>query len=190
MTLRRGFRAEAENTAKEIRTELGLSVDDPFPIDDAAQLRNVDVVSADTLVDAERLAELERLQAFAFSACTFDIAGCAVIVFNPLRTEERRRSDVAHEFSHLLLEHELTEIREVAGVPFRTCRSDQEEEATNLGGTLLLPRPTLLRAVSKGMSTESIARHFGVTKDMAQFRINISGVTRQISNSRGRTAPQ
>jgi Zn-dependent peptidase ImmA (M78 family) len=190
MTLRRGFRAEAERISKDIRAELDLGVDDPLPIEDAARLRDVDVVSAAALVDLERLEELERLQAFSFSACTFDIDGHDVIVFNPLRSEERRRSDIAHELSHLQLEHELTEIREVAGVPFRTCRSDQEEEATNLGGTLLLPRPTLLRAVSQGMSVDAIARNFGVTKDMAQFRVNVTGVTRQVNNGRRRAPSQ
>lgn len=61
----------------------------------------------------------------------------AVIVFNPLRSPARQNSDMAHELSHLLLRHELTEIREVAGLPFRTCRTDQKEEATTLmlGGT-------------------------------------------------------
>ncbi len=187
MTLRRGFKAEAENTSKELRAELGLTVDDPFPIEDAAALRKVEIVSADELVDAERLAELERLQAFAFSACTFDFDGDHVIVFNPIRSEERQRSDTAHEFAHLLLKHELTEIREVAGVPFRTCRSDQEEEATYLGGTLLLPRPTLLSAIARGMSVDSIARHFQTTKEMAQFRVNITGVMRQVKSRQRRS---
>ena len=99
------------------------------------------MIAADELIDAARLHDLERVQAFAFSACTFDIDGTRVIVVNPLRTPARRASDIAHELSHLLLAHRLDEIRNVAGVPFRTCRPDQEEEATNLGGTLLLPRP-------------------------------------------------
>lgn len=188
MTLRRGFRTEAEKTASEIRADLGLKEHDPLSLEDAAQLRNVQVVSASELIDVARLAELERLQAFAFSACTFDINGSAVIVFNPLRTEPRRRSDVAHELSHLILKHQLAEIREVAGVPFRTCLSDQEEEATTLGGTLLLPRPLLLRAASQGMGTEAVARKYEVTVEMARFRLNMTGVARQVSRARARRA--
>jgi hypothetical protein len=41
---------------------------------------------------------------------------------NPLRTEGRLASDVAHELSHVLLKHELSEVREVDGGPFRSCR--------------------------------------------------------------------
>ncbi len=78
------------------------------------------MTSASEFVDVERLAGLERIQAFAFSACTFGIGGRRVISYTPIRSEARRKSDIAHEFSHLLLDHEVTEIREVAGVPFRT----------------------------------------------------------------------
>jgi len=189
MTLRRGFRAEAERTASAIRGELGLAEHDPLPLDDAAGTHDVKVVSAGDLIDIERLEDLERLQSFSFSACTFDVLGSTVIVFNPLRSVPRQRSDIAHEFSHLLLGHELTEIREVAGVPFRTCRSEQEEEATALGGTLLLPRKLLIRAAAKGLGIDEVARKFDVTVEMARFRFNTTGVTRQINRARaGRTA--
>jgi Zn-dependent peptidase ImmA (M78 family) len=184
MTVRRGFRAEAERISAALRKDLGIAAADPLPLDEAARVRNAKVVSATDLVEVERLAELERLQAFAFSACTFDIGGKAVIVFNPLRSEPRQRSDVAHELSHVLLSHELSEIREVAGLPFRTCRPDQEEEATMLGGTLLLPRPLLLRAVSRDMGVDDIARKYAVTPEMARFRLNTTAVARQIDRAR------
>lgn len=189
MTLRRGFRAEAERMAAAVRADLALQPADPLPLDNAARARGVNVVSAADLVAAERLADLERIQAYSFSACTFVIDGGFVIVFNPLRSEPRRRRDVAHELSHLLLEHELTEIREVAGVPFRTCRADQEEEATTLGGTLLLPRPLLLKAVAGGMGVEDVASAYAVTLEMARFRLNTTGVARQIERTRSRRAP-
>jgi Zn-dependent peptidase ImmA (M78 family) len=105
-------------------------------------------------------------------------------LFNPLRSQPRQRSDVAHELSHLLLKHDLTEVREVAGVPFRTCRADQEEEATTLGGTLLLPRPLVVHAVGQNMSIEYIARRYGVTEEMARFRVNTTGAIRQIDRRR------
>jgi Zn-dependent peptidase ImmA (M78 family) len=188
MTLRRGFRAEAERIAAGVRDDLGVQHADPLPLTEAAEARNVRVVSAADLIDSDRLAELERIQAFSFSACTFQIDDRSVIVYNPIRSEARRRSDVAHEFSHLLLGHDLTEIREVAGVLFRTCRADQEEEATNLGGTLLLPRPLLLRAAAQGMGPDAVAAEYGVTIEMARFRLNTTGVARQMQRSQVRRA--
>jgi Zn-dependent peptidase ImmA (M78 family) len=144
------------------------------------------VIAADELTDPSRLHDLERLQAFAFSACTFDIDGTKVVVVNPLRSRARSASDVAHELAHLLLNHRLDEIRIVADVPFRTCRPDQEEEATNLGGTLLLPRPLLLSAVRRGLDEQAIATQFDVTTEMARFRINRTGVRRQLRSGRQR----
>lgn len=188
MTLRRGFRAEAERVSASLRADLGIAAADPLPLDAAARVATAQVVSAADLVEIERLAELERLQAFAFSACTFDINGQSLIVFNPLRSEPRQNSDVAHELSHLLLKHQLTEIREVAVLPFRTCRPDQEEEATALGGTLLLPRPLLLRAVGRGMTIDDIADTYAVTAEMTRYRLNTTGVVQQISRAKARYA--
>ena len=113
----------------------------PRSILDVAAYLNLKVVSAASLVELARLEELERLQAFAFSAVTFEISTTKVIVTNPLRAVGRVASDLAHEISHIILEHELSEIAEFDGIPFRTCRPDEEEQATALGGTLLLPRP-------------------------------------------------
>jgi Zn-dependent peptidase ImmA (M78 family) len=179
LTLPRGFLAQAERHAARIRDELGLGPADPIDIHAIARQLGVRVVAADELVDIGRLQELERIQAFAFSACTLDIRGTRVIVFNPLRSSARTQSDLAHEVSHLLLGHDLDEVRMVAGMPFRTCRPDQEEEATNLGGALLLPRPLLLRATRRGLGVEEIAEQYGVTLDMARFRLNRTGVARQ-----------
>jgi Zn-dependent peptidase ImmA (M78 family) len=186
VTLRRGFLAEAEREAKRIRAELGLGPGEPVDASQIAKHLGIRVIAADELIDAARLHDLERVQAFAFSACTFDIDGTKVIVVNPLRTPARRASDIAHELAHLLLAHQLDEIRSVGGVPFRTCRPDQEEEASNLGGTLLLPRPLLLSAVRRGLDDQAIAAQYDVTTEMARFRVNRTGVRRQLRSTRQR----
>ncbi|GAA1646550.1 ImmA/IrrE family metallo-endopeptidase [Catellatospora bangladeshensis] len=181
MTLRRGFKAEAERRAVALRAELGLEPSDRLDINELAKHLGVDIVLADELIDIGRLEELERIQAFAFSACTFHIDGRHIIVINPLRVVSRQTSDIAHELAHILLGHELSEVLIVADTPFRTCRPDQEEEATALGGTLLLPRPLLLHAARKGYDIAAIARAYGVTEEMARYRYNTTGVNRQAS---------
>jgi Zn-dependent peptidase ImmA (M78 family) len=189
LTLPRGFPAQAERHAARVRDELGLGPADPVDIHTVARQLGVRVVAADELIDIARLQELERIQAFAFSACTLDIGGTKVVVFNPLRSPARTQSDLAHELSHLVLGHELDDVRVVAGMPFRTCRPDQEEEATNLGGTLLLPRPLLLRAARRGLGVKEIAEQYEVTLEMARFRFNRTGVARQAGvRGRGSTA--
>jgi hypothetical protein len=51
-----------------------------------------------------------------------------VIGFNPLRSHARTQSDIAHEVSHLLLGHDLDEVRMVAGTPFRMCRPTRRKK--------------------------------------------------------------
>ncbi|MEU9324100.1 ImmA/IrrE family metallo-endopeptidase [Streptomyces canus] len=188
MTLPRGFKADAERRAARLRAELGIAEYGRLRVELLADHLGVRIVSADRLVGIERLEELERLQAYAFSAATFEINDKAYVVTNPLRGEGRQASDVAHELSHLILEHELTEVRELNGVPFRTCRPEQEEEATALGGTLMLPRPLLLGAVRRGWGPEEIAEEYGVTEEMARFRYNTTGVAKQVRRGPGRSS--
>lgn len=179
MTLKRGFKSSAERQALQLRTQLGLGDEDPIDVTELAKHLGVSIVSAEELIDVARLEELDRIQAFAFSACTFNLDGRHIIVVNPLRTPGRRASDIAHELSHIILAHELSEVVIINNTPFRTCRPNEEEEATTLGGTILLPRPLLLRAAKHGDSIADIAKYAGVTDEMARFRFNTTGVARQ-----------
>jgi len=60
-------------------------------VKDVARLYGTRVVSAADLVSVDRLAELERIQAFAFSACTFVVDGTAIIVFSPFKLRQRKQ---------------------------------------------------------------------------------------------------
>jgi Zn-dependent peptidase ImmA (M78 family) len=180
VTLPRGFKTNAEKTADELRSAIGALSDRPLDLNALAERAGARIIAADELVPIERLQEIERLQAFGFSACTFDVNGRVVVVYNPIRKPDRRASDIAHELAHLILKHDLSEVQYLGGVPFRTCRPDQEEEATTLGGTILLPRKLLLAAARDGLTYEDLARRLGVTADMARYRWNITGVERQL----------
>ena len=180
MTLRRGFKTEAEKQAASVRRSLGLQANERLDPRALAESIGISVVDADTLVSAARLEELESLQAYAFSAATFHIGDRTVIVVNNLHDIGRQNSDIIHELAHVLLGHELSEVRDMNGMPFRTCRPDQEEEANTLGGTLLLPRELLLYAVRHRLSLMQIASQYEVTPAMARWRVNSTGIARQV----------
>lgn len=184
MTLPRGFKANAEREAARLRSEMGLQDRDRVTAQQLADHVGARIVSGDELVDIERLHELERLQAYSFSAATFEINDKKVIVTNPIRTTGRLASDIAHEVSHIILKHSLSEVRELAGMPFRTCQPDEEEQATAMGGTLLLPRPLLIAAARRSMTPETIAETFGTTVELARWRYNTTGVARQVGGAR------
>jgi hypothetical protein len=181
VSLPRGFKASAEREAVRLRSELGLKPTQALDVTKLAGHMGVDIISAGELIDVTHLEELERIQAYSFSAATFEVAGSTIIVSSPLRSTGRLSSDIAHELSHILLKHQLSEIREISGVPFRTCRPEEEEQATNFGGTLLLPRPLLIAAARQGLGPDTIAQKYNVTVEMARFRYNSTGVRSQVA---------
>lgn len=184
MTLPRGFKANAEREAVRFREELSLPLAHALDPRSLAEHLAVKVVDGGELIGRDRFEELETLQAFAFSAATFEIQDRRFIATNPMRTTGRTNSDIAHELAHVILNHELSEIQEIAGIPFRTCKPDEEEQATAFGGTLLLPRPLLISAARHGLtSPDRIARAFDVSVDMARFRYNATGIAKQLTAS-------
>lgn len=183
--MRRGFKAEAERLADRTRTQMGLRPCDRLDIRDLARHLDVEVIRADQLVDRARLEELEQLQPGAFSAATFHLPdGRTVAVCNPCNDAPRTNSDIAHELAHILLDHDVRDIQQLAGHTFFTCNPEQEEEANWLAGCLLLPRPLLLREARDGTDPDSIATKYQVSLPMARFRLNTSGVLLQARRTR------
>lgn len=181
MSLRRGFKAEAERLADGIRAEMGLRSADPaFPRAVAAHL-GIEVRLGDELVGRERFIELEQIQPGAFFACTFrPTPERTVVVLSPLSVETRQNSDLAHELAHIILEHDLSRLERVGNLTFFVCDSDQEEEAAWLSGCLLLPRPLLISQLKSGVGALDIAARLGVSEHMVTYRINVTGVRRQL----------
>jgi Zn-dependent peptidase ImmA (M78 family) len=183
--MRRGFKTEAERLADRTRGELGLKPHAHMSIRDLAAHFNIEIYSADQLVDRADLEELDELQPGAFSAATFRLPeGRTVIVSNPLSEIGRINSDIAHEIAHVLLDHEIREIQQLAGHTFFTCNPEQEEEANWLAGCLLLPRPLLLREAYTNSSPDVIAEKHQVSVAMARYRLNASGVLLQVQRAR------
>ena len=179
--LPRGFKADAERRGIDFRSELGLRPTDALPARDLATHLNVSFRIADELVPREALEALDRLQPGCFSACTLrGPDGGPVLVVNPLNSQGRQQSDAMHELSHLILRHETRRLERIAGLVFLTCDASQEEQADALGSTLLLPRPLLVAAHSRGMSAAAIAREYDVSEQLARWRLNSTGVTLQI----------
>ena len=187
--MRRGFKSEAEQHAATIRTRLGCGEDEPVPLEALARDLGVRIISADTLVPLDRLRELQQLQADAFSAATFRLSDSRrVVVYNPLHSPGRTRSNQAHELAHIALAHTLRTVEKVGELSFVTCDVEQEEEADWLGGCLLLPRPLLLKAAYQGKSAAQIADENETSEAMARFRLNASGVLVQIGRARAAKA--
>ena len=184
MALRRGFKAEAERLATDIWSTMGLSPGDCMAAPELAKHVGCTVHPADELVDIAKLRHLKRIQDDAFFACTFKLPERHAIVFNPLMPETRRNSDIAHEVSHIVLDHQLSRLERLGDVAFLSCDKHQEDEAAWLSGCLLLPRFALVHDLMRGMQSTTIAKNRVLSQDMVDYRRRVTGVERQLSARR------
>lgn len=96
------------------------------------------------------------------------------IVHNPRHAVACRESNLMHELGHVLLKHPMIGFDSRTGLPLR--RSQDEKEATYLGGCLQIPYRGLLWAVQREMTLPQITENFGASEEMVLFRSNAVGV--------------
>ncbi len=138
MALRRGFKTEANQIAREVRAELGLCLVDPLDPWALARHLAIPVVPLSHFrgAAAEAVHHFHRVDRGAFSAVTVSDGSRRLIVYNDGHSLGRRASDLAHELAHALLLH-----RPGPALDHRGCRrwnGEQEEEASWLAGALLI----------------------------------------------------
>ena len=189
--MERGFKTRCEEMSRSLRTELGLGSDAPLPAEQLASYLGVYVLSVDHLglspTDAKQLLHYDSE---SWSAITVSAAGKDAIIVNPHHRRGRYSSDVMHELAHLLLGHEPSTVF-FAGqenLALRGFNKTAEDEANWLAGTLLLPRDALVRSRAKGCPMEMACDEFGVSRQMLEFRMRMTGVERQFSRGTRPTA--
>jgi Zn-dependent peptidase ImmA (M78 family) len=183
--LRPGFKAEAENIAQLIRAELGLGPLDALDCFTLAETWGIPVVSLGELRDdgAKDHSVRHLLGDDAgFSATTVVLGTRRLIVYNPRQPPGRNASSLAHELSHLILEHEAAPAIGIGGC--RHWDGVQEAEADWLGATMLVPRESALEWMRQSSDLEDGARNFGVSVELFRWRVNHTGVVKQIAGGR------
>ncbi|NKQ58170.1 ImmA/IrrE family metallo-endopeptidase [Amycolatopsis sp. K13G38] len=179
MTLRRGFRKEARALSLEVREELGTDVFAPLDPYALAELYGIEVFDLrNPVLPKESVRHLTEVRPDVFSAALVPLQPSgAIIIENHVHHPRRRRSTMAHEMAHVLLEHPFG----LMLTDENGCRSavrDIEEEAAELSGELLIPTDAARIAAFKGWSDQSVARYFNVSVAMAQWRMNITAARR------------
>jgi|SRR6185437_7628497 len=178
MKYRRGFKAEAERIALDVRSELGLSATDPLDVFAVAEHWGIPVIRMSALADKHGTNGFRMLfrtrEQDSFSAVTIFNGHVRFIVHNDSHHPYRQSSNIAHELSHCMLEHQPTSLRDHDS-GCRDWNATYEAEADWLGGTLLIPREGGLYYVKGGWEIREIARHFRVSEQLARWRINQTG---------------
>ena len=105
--------------------------------------------------------------------------GRKLIILNPTHGRNRHRATLMEEVCHVFLGHKPSRLAikrkdKQGNIVARDYNADIEEEAYSTGAAALVPYLALMRYVEEGKTSAEIARHFGVSRALVEFRIKIS----------------
>ncbi len=89
---------------------------------------------------------------------------------------ERQRVTYLEECWHIMLGHQLTKIAKISDSYGRTFSSSEEDEAFYLAAASLLPKSAVEAAVKNGEPAKVVARKFGVSEQLVEYRIKRLGL--------------
>ena len=179
-----GFKAGCEQIAKDTRFELNLAV--AVPLDACRLAQHLDIPVMPITALSEFGAHQRHLDVLlnagrGLSAFTVVRGTYRAIFYNPAHPRTRRSKSLAHELSHVLLEHQPT-IAIVDGL--RNWNRVDESEADWLAATLLVPRDGAFRWLRDGGTIGGGAQHFCVSDELFQWRARQTGIIRQLGLAR------
>ncbi len=184
MTLRRGFKKEANEIACETRKELHLAKSAPLNPWKLAEHLEIPVIDLSSMRDEipDAVGYFTRNNRSEFSAVTVFRGLERTILHNDSHSRGRQSSNLAHELSHALLLHPATPAIDACG-----CRDWDpvlEEEAEWLAGALLISEEAALHIVRNNLTSENAQTLYGVSSKMLTFRLNVTGARVRVERSR------
>jgi len=173
---------ELERTAEQFRKELNLADDQSLDslkldVDGIEVLRVTDTAC----IDAGTLKRLITDACDEWSAMSVpldEVQDQWVVLLNDCHTVERQRVTVLEEIWHILLGHKLVKIAKIADAYGRTYDTAEEHDAYYLASATLLPRSAIIKAVEARESSAGIAKRFGTSPELVEYRIKRLGLWR------------
>lgn len=168
-----------ERIALKIREFAGVPLDqplDPWKLAPFLKLRLIDIRAVEGLSPESRRVLLGSNGRTWSGGATRPLPdGSRLVFLNPNHSRERRAATLMEEISHVILGHspsKLTQSNDTQ-LHFRNFNNNQEEVAYSVGAAALVPYFPLKHAVSTGLRSETIARRFGVSRDLVDYRIKV-----------------
>jgi len=187
-TLERGFKSWCERTAAAMRLELELAAHAPLPPQRLADHLGIKIIIPQDIpnLPSHVLHQLTVVDPRGWSAASFEVNGVATIIRNPSNSAGRQASDIMHELSHVILNHEPSQLilSETTEIAMRSFNAKQEDEANWLGWALLLPRVALTHCARRRLDSKAIAAEYSVSETLVIFRQRVTGVELQHSRRR------
>lgn len=105
--------------------------------------------------------------------------GRKMIILNPTHGKNRHNATLMEEISHVFLGHQPSRLaiekRDRKGnVVARDYNAEIEEEAYGTGAAALVPYTGIKKMIGGGKTAAEMARHYGVSTALVEFRIKIS----------------
>ena len=181
--MRWGFKAWCENTSESYRMALGLKPDGRLHTKALAEHLGVIVWRPEDVPELHKssLQQLTKHDPNSWSAMTIRVGDANLSIVNSAHALTRQRSSLSHELAHLILDHEpgRIDLSPAGHLLLSSFEREQEDEADWLSSTLLVPRAGLTIAFRSTQNTRILAKHFGVSIDMLNWRIRMTGVDTQ-----------
>jgi Zn-dependent peptidase ImmA (M78 family) len=172
---------ELERVAEKFREDIDLADDQPL---DSLKLEVEDIqVHRATEINFLEAALLKKLRTasdeWSAMSVPLDVSGDKwAILLNDYHNKERQRVTILEEYWHILLGHKLTKIARLAEAYGRTYDKAEEHDAYYLASASLLPRAAVIKAVKAKKSSEDIAKAFGASTELVDYRIKRLGLWR------------
>ena len=186
--MRRGFKTWCETTSGRYRTDLGLKPQDPLNPEDLAAHLGVTVWRPEEVpgLAESSLRQLTNHDSDSWSAVTIRDGDDNLTIVNSAHAPTRQRSSLSHELAHLILDHEpgRIDLSPEGHLLLSSFEREQEEEADWLSGTLLVTRAGLMIAHRSTQDPKILANRFGVSVDMLNWRLRMTGVATQARRAR------
>ena len=180
MSLPYGFKASANRIAIGLRSQLGLASQAPINVHTLAAHLGIMIVPLSAFREwcAEQVAQLTKRNSSEFSASLISFGdGRRMVIVNNDHSPARQNSDIAHEIGHTLLAHPLEVLSSMIGC--RDFDPDLENEANQFAGYLLVPNEAARSIFKSGMDMEMAQTTYEVSRQMLDWRLNMSGARRQ-----------
>lgn len=151
---------------------------DPWQLAPLVKLKVVDINYLYQLSSETRSILLKENSKDWSGATTMPLPnGWRLVFINPKHSRERQVATLMEEVSHIVLGHAPSTLTPpIEGVErsrFRDFNKAQEEAAYGVGSAALIPYYVLRLAIERGISAERVAQKFGVSQDLAVFRIKV-----------------
>ncbi|MBI3949953.1 MAG: ImmA/IrrE family metallo-endopeptidase [Acidobacteria bacterium] len=172
-----------ERQAQQIRAFAGVPAEQPLNPYWLARLVKIHVITLEELrgLSPEARQQLLVNDPDAWSGGTIGPLpnGWRLVILNPRHSDRRNVATLMEEVCHVFLEHTPSRINWAAGngsIAFRDYNEDDEEAAYAVGAAALIPYKVLRQAVEQGLTAEQIAGRYGVSPDLVEYRIKVTGL--------------